>query len=125
MGKGQPTAGKSRNLTFGPFRLEPANAQLWRGEERIALPPKPFDVLCYMAEHPGKLVTKDELLAEVWPGAVVEENNLQVHVSALRKALRSAADGERYLLTVSGRGYRFVAPVRAVSAGVSEAPASP
>ena len=74
---------------------------------------------CWCSRH-GELVTKDELMAEVWPGIVVEENNIQVHVSALRKVLGSAGDGERYLLTVAGRGYRFVAPVERESAAPAE-----
>jgi DNA-binding winged helix-turn-helix (wHTH) protein len=56
-------------------------------------------------------VTKDEVMAEVWRGVVVEENNIQVHVSALRKALNAADNNGRYLLTIAGRGYCFVAPV--------------
>ncbi len=64
-------------------------------------------------------------MAEVWPGIVVEENNIQVHVSALRKVLGSAGDGERYLLTVAGRGYRFVAPVERESAAPAETATAP
>jgi predicted ATPase len=70
-----------------------------------------------MVSRSGQLVTKDELMAEVWPGVVVEENNIQVHVSALRKVLAVSGGGERYLLTVAGRGYRFVAPVQREGAG--------
>ena len=64
----------------------------------------------------GHLVTKDELKDEVWPGVIVEENNIQVHISALRKVLGTDGDPKRYLVTVPGRGYRFVAPVKTESA---------
>ena len=98
-------------LVFGPFRLEVARRELMAHGVPVTLGQRAFDVLLALVNRHGQLVTKDELMAEVWPGVVVEENNLQVHVSALRKVLGSAGDGERYLLTVAGRGYRFVAPV--------------
>lgn len=111
-------------LEFGPFRLLVGRRELLAHGIPVTLGQRAFDVLLALVRRRGELVTKDELLAEVWPGAVVEENNLQVHVSALRKAFKSAAEGERYLLTVAGRGYRFVAPVRAASAGVAETAAA-
>jgi predicted ATPase/DNA-binding winged helix-turn-helix (wHTH) protein len=98
-------------LVFGPFRLEVARRELTAHGVPVTLGQRAFDVLLALVNRRGELVTKDELMAEVWPGIVVEENNLQVHVSALRKVLGSAGDGERYLLTVAGRGYRFVAQV--------------
>ena len=58
---------KASELTFDEFRLDPANALLWRGSDRVALPPKPFEVLCCLAKRAGQLVTKDELLDAVWP----------------------------------------------------------
>src|ERR1700746_2415185 len=111
-------------FAFGPFQLLAARRELLAHEVPVTLGQRAFEILLLLVSRQGQLVTKDELMAEVWPGVVVEENNLQVHVSALRKAFKSAADGERYLVTVAGRGYRFVAPVRAGSAGVAEAPAS-
>ena len=77
----------------------------------VTIGQRAFEILLLLVRRHGQLVTKDELMTEVWPGLVVEENNIQVHVSALRKALGAAGDHERYLLTVSGRGYCFVAPV--------------
>src|ERR1700704_298575 len=103
-------------FVFGPFRLEVARRELLAHGVPVALGQRAFDVLLTLVSRHGQLVTKDELMAEVWPGIVVEENNLQVHVSALRKMLGAAGDGERYLLTVAGRGYRFVAPVERESA---------
>jgi predicted ATPase/DNA-binding winged helix-turn-helix (wHTH) protein len=103
-------------FVFGPFRLEVARRELLAHGVPVTLGQRAFDVLLLLVSRHGQLVTKDELMAEVWPGIVVEENNLQVHVSALRKMLGAAGDGERYLLTVAGRGYRFVAPVERDSA---------
>jgi predicted ATPase/DNA-binding winged helix-turn-helix (wHTH) protein len=101
---------------FGPFRLLVARRELLAHGVPVTLGQRAFDVLLTLVSHHGELVTKDELMAQVWPGVVVEENNIQVHVSALRKVLATAGDGERYLLTVPGRGYRFVAAVECESA---------
>ena len=103
-------------FVFGPFRLLVARRELLAHGVPVTLGQRAFDVLLLLVSRHGQLVTKDELMAEVWPGVVVEENNIQVHVSALRKVLGTAGDGERYLLTVAGRGYRFVAPVERESA---------
>jgi predicted ATPase/DNA-binding winged helix-turn-helix (wHTH) protein len=111
-------------LEFGPFRLLVERRELLAHGVPVTLGQRAFDVLLALVRRHGQLVTKDELLTEVWPGVVVEENNLQVQVSTLRKVFKAAADGERYLLTVAGRGYRFVLPVQAASAGVTEAQAS-
>src|SRR5215470_20044274 len=88
----------------------------------VTLGQRAFEILLLLVNRHGQLVTKDELMAEVWPGVVVEENNIQVHVSALRKVLGTAGDGERYLLTVAGRGYRFVAPVELAGGAPPEGP---
>ncbi|HLH91655.1 MAG TPA: winged helix-turn-helix domain-containing protein [Xanthobacteraceae bacterium] len=97
---------------FGPFRLDLGRRELLAHGAPVTLGQRAFDVLVALVRRRGGLVTKDELLAEVWPRLVVEENNLQVQVSALRKIFQAADGGERYLVTVPGRGYRFVAPVR-------------
>jgi DNA-binding winged helix-turn-helix (wHTH) protein len=93
----------------------------------VTLGQRAFDILLLLVSRYGQLVTKDELMAEIWPGIVVEENNIQVHVSGLRKVLAKAGGDERYLVTVPGRGYRFVAPVDCVSGAPpqSRAPALP
>ena len=101
---------------FGPFRLLVARRELLAHGVPVTLGQRAFDVLLLLVSRHGQLVTKDELMTAVWPGVVVEENNIQVHVSALRKVLGTAGDGGRYLLTVAGRGYRFVAPVERESA---------
>jgi len=95
--------------TFGPFRLDPAEGVLTRDEAPIKLPPKALDLLTVLVRRPQRLATKAELLASVWPGLFVEEGNLTVNMSIVRRALDDA-DG-RYIETVPKRGYRFVAPV--------------
>jgi predicted ATPase/DNA-binding winged helix-turn-helix (wHTH) protein len=86
----------------------------------VTLGQRALEILLALVTRHGQLVTKDDLMAEVWPGIVVEENNIQVHVSALRKVLATAGESERFLVTVPGRGYRFVAEVQ--RAGAEAAP---
>ena len=115
----------AENFAFGPFQLLAARRELLAHGVPVTLGQRAFEILLMLVNRHGQLVTKDELMAEVWPGVVVEENNIQVHVSALRKVLSTAGDGDRYLLTVAGRGYRFVAPVQRESgAGLTAPPAS-
>jgi predicted ATPase/DNA-binding winged helix-turn-helix (wHTH) protein len=109
---------------FGRFELKPAERVLLADGAPVALGARAFDLLVALAARPGTLITKDELLATVWPGVVVEENNLQVQVSTLRKVLGPAA-----LATIPGRGYRFnltidadtaaAAPERTAAAGTA------
>src|SRR5262245_23455416 len=103
-------------FAFGPFRLLVARRELLAHGVPVTIGQRAFEILLLLVSRHGQLVTKDELMAEVWPGVVVEENNIQVHISAVRKVLATADEGERYLLTVAGRGYRFVAPVTRESA---------
>jgi DNA-binding winged helix-turn-helix (wHTH) protein/Flp pilus assembly protein TadD len=97
-------------IDLGPFRLDAARRVLWRDGEVVPLTPKALDVLAALTERAGAVVTKDELLKRVWPDTFVEEANLTVHVSALRKALGTQADGRPWIETVSRRGYRYVGP---------------
>ena len=92
-------------ISFGRFRLDSARRELRRGNEPIQLGGRALDILCVLASAEGAVVSKDELMARVWGGVVVEENNLQVHISALRKALEDEKTGERWIITVPGRGY--------------------
>ena len=101
---------------FGPFRLLAHQRELFAHGVPIPVGQRAFDILLVLVSRHGHLVTKDELMAEVWPGVIVEENNIQVHISALRKVLGTDGDPKRYLVTVPGRGYRFVAPVKTESA---------
>ena len=96
------------DVTFGEYRLDAGDPSLWRGGERVPLRARSLEVLRVLAAANGKLVTKDELFAKVWRAAIVEENALQAHVSALRKALGESVGSQRHILTVPGLGYRFV-----------------
>ena len=91
---------------FGPFELQPDNRRLLKDGTIISLRPRAFDLLAALVERVGHLVTKDELLDQVWPKMAVEEAALHVQVSALRKVLGADA-----ITTVSGRGYQFTLPV--------------
>ena len=93
---------------FGSFCLDQTEKQLLRHGEPVRLAPKAFDLLLVLIQNQGNLVTKERLLAEVWPHVFVEEANLSVNVASLRKAL-DEGDKQRYIQTVPKRGYRFVA----------------
>lgn len=101
---------------FGPFILDPEQRRLSRNESLIAVPPKGMDILIFLVQHRGEVVTKDNLIQNVWPNTFVEEANLSQNVFLLRKALGEKAQENRYIATVPGRGYRFVASVREVDA---------
>lgn len=95
-------------VRFGRFCLDMDQRQLTRDDVIVPLGGRAVDILCALASAKGDIVSKDELMAQVWPGLVVEENNIQVHISALRKALDAGANGQSHVVTVTGRGYRFV-----------------
>jgi TolB-like protein/tetratricopeptide (TPR) repeat protein len=95
-------------VRFGRFRFDLGRRELSRDEATLRLGGRALDILHLLASAKGETVSKDELLARVWPGVVVEENNLQVQVSALRKALQEEATGQSYVVTVPGRGYRLI-----------------
>jgi TolB-like protein/DNA-binding winged helix-turn-helix (wHTH) protein/Flp pilus assembly protein TadD len=97
---------------FGPFRVDALKRLLLREGNQVRLPAKAFEILLVLLEEKGRLVDKDELMRRVWPDAVVEENNLTVNMSALRRSLRESPGEHRYVVTVPGRGYQFVADVR-------------
>jgi DNA-binding winged helix-turn-helix (wHTH) protein len=98
---------------FAPFRLDPGAWMLWHQNRPVALPPRIFSVLCYLVEHAGALVTKDELLDAVWQHRFVSESVLKVCINELRRSLDDSAKTPRYIETVSRRGYRFIgAPKR-------------
>jgi DNA-binding winged helix-turn-helix (wHTH) protein len=94
-------------ISFGRSRLDLARRELRRDEKSVRLGSRALDILCVLASAGGKLVSKDELLERVWAGVVVEEHNNQVHISALRRALAEDGDGESWIVTVRGRGYRL------------------
>ncbi len=96
---------------FGPFRLIPEERQLLRDNQPVSLTPKAFDLLFVLVENSGHLLEKDELMKRVWPDSFVEEANLSVKMSALRRALGEGPNEHQYVETVPRRGYRFVAGV--------------
>ena len=96
------------HLTFGPFRLERTQGRLWRGDQVIPLRPRSLAMLGYLVAHPGRLVTKAEVLQHVWGGTHVAESVLRVSVREIRAALGDAAGAPQYLETVGGQGYRFL-----------------
>ena len=102
-------SGKGNEITFGPFRLDIERRLLSRDGAPVPLRSRGSDILCVLAASPGMLVTKENLMDQVWPGLNVGENTIQVHVSALRKALGEDIGGQRFIVTVPGRGYRFIA----------------
>src|SRR5262245_13216868 len=104
----------SQLYEFGRFRLNPAERRLEREGVRVPLTEKAFDTLVALVRRPGRLVTKEELIAELWPDAFVEENNLEKSISALRQALGEKPSSVEYVETVRGHGYRFIAHVREV-----------
>ena len=107
-GEGSSTHGA---VSFGPFRLFAAERQLKKGDEPLQLGGRALDTLIALVERAGEVVTQRELISRVWPDVTVEEANLRYHIANLRKVLGDGREGTRYIVTVSGRGYSFVAPV--------------
>jgi predicted ATPase/DNA-binding winged helix-turn-helix (wHTH) protein len=109
---------------FGPFLLMPGRRRLLRAGEELRLSTRAFALLVTLVERAGAVVPRQDLIARAWPGTVVEEVNLRVHISALRAALRTDGLAQRYIENVPGQGYCFVAPVnphRAQAAGAEAA----
>jgi TolB-like protein/DNA-binding winged helix-turn-helix (wHTH) protein/Flp pilus assembly protein TadD len=103
-----------RSYEFGPFRADLEQRLLLRQGEIVPLTSKVFETLLVLIEHRDRVLEKEELMRLVWPDTVVEDNNLTVNISTLRKALGDNASERRYIVTVPGRGYRFAAEVREV-----------
>jgi predicted ATPase/DNA-binding winged helix-turn-helix (wHTH) protein len=102
-------------MQFGPYRLIPSKRLLLVGQERVELGSRAFDILLLLLQRRGEVVSRRELLDQVWPDLTVEESNLRVQISELRRALDACDEGSSFIRTVPGRGYLFVAPVQAVS----------
>src|SRR5271169_1980052 len=101
---------------FEGFRLDRRGGGLFRRDERgvfvpMAMGSRALDILGVLVEQPGKLISRDEIIAAVWPATVVEDNNLSTQIAALRRVLDQGRGEGSCIQTVSGRGYRFVAPV--------------
>src|SRR5438132_14076917 len=99
-------------ISFGPYRLLAAQRLLLEGDTPVRLGSRAFDTLAALVGRAGEVVGKEELIARVWPQTFVEEANLKIQISALRRALGDGQGGNRYIVTVVGRGYNFVAPIR-------------
>ena len=100
-----------REFAFGSFRLLPIQFLLLDGDKPVHLGSRALEILMVLLERPGELISKQELMGRVWPNIFVEPANLTVHISALRRVLRDGRNGNRFIINIPGRGYRFVAPV--------------
>ena len=98
---------------FGPFRLIPTEHRIYRLDEQVLLPPKEFDLLLLLVKNQGQVMPREALIKALWPNTVVEEANLNVHISALRKILAEGQVDQHYIETLPRLGYRFIAPVTA------------
>jgi DNA-binding winged helix-turn-helix (wHTH) protein len=110
-----PAGATPTEVSFGPFRLLRAQFLLLEGDKPVTLGSRALEILIALLERHGELVSKQELMARVWPNVFVEPANLTVHMSALRRALRDGQNGNRFIVNIPGRGYCFVASV-AISA---------
>ena len=107
----QPT---KRLYEFGRFRLDLEECLLLRNGRPVSLKPKALEMLALLIENSGRMIDKEELMRRLWPDSFVEEANIAVNISQLRKALGQNGNGEQYIETVPKRGYRFVAAVREI-----------
>ncbi|OPZ00349.1 transcriptional regulator [Bradyrhizobium sacchari] len=107
----EPAAPTATTLSFGPFTVTPHERLVMRDGVALPMGAKSFDTLIALMSRPNEVVSKWDLMARVWPGMAVEEANLRFHIAALRKILGDGKDGARYITTLSGRGYCFVAPI--------------
>ena len=98
-------------LAFGPFKLDPLRRTLLRDGVPVPLTTRLFETLLYLAQHPQRLVAREELEKAVWCGRAVEEGNLRKAISSLRKALQTGTPGANYIVTIAGRGFQFSVPV--------------
>ena len=106
-------------LRFGPFELSIGERVLRRDGVALPLGSRALDILIYLSEHPGEVISKQQLLDHVWPDVTVEEGSLRVHVAAIRKALGDGKFGNRYIANIQGRGYSFVGTVAGVDDGAA------
>src|ERR1700761_9223351 len=100
-----------RKLRLGPFELSIGERILRRDGQVLPLGGRALDVLIYLAERPGEVIAKQELMDQVWSDVTVEEGSIRVHIAAIRKALGDGQFGNRYIANIKGRGYSFVGSV--------------
>ena len=120
--EGQTEAARTApsEVSFGPFRLLPTQFLLLEGDRPVPLGSRALEILIVLLERAGELISKQDLMARVWPNVFVAPANLTVNISALRRTLRDGRDGNRFIINIPGRGYKFVASV--VSARRQKAP---
>lgn len=106
---------------FGDFRLDVAKRVLWRGSEQVPLTSRVFETLLFLVEHHDTVLDKERLMEAIWPDSIVEENNLTQNISTLRRVFGEAPGANRFIVTIPGRGYRFVADVRSSENGAEPA----
>lgn len=104
------TLSPDQAVHFGPYRIYPGQRLVMEADQPLRLGRRAMDILLILLEHAGQVVSKQQLIAQVWSKSVVEDINLRVHMAALRKALGDGQAGQRYIVTVAQRGYSFVAP---------------
>ncbi len=113
---------KEQTFSFGDFYLDGAKRLLLEQGKPVSLNSKTFDLLLVLLENHGQVLSKNELLEKVWAGQYVEENNLTVHISALRKMFGEKKGNHRFIVTLPGRGYTFVAKVTVSEFEAQDAP---
>jgi DNA-binding winged helix-turn-helix (wHTH) protein len=105
-------SGMGHVISFGSFQLFPRQFLLLRDGKPIRIGSRALEMLIALLEKPGDLISKEDLMARVWPNTFVEPANLTVQVASIRRALGDGRGGSRFLINIPGRGYRFVAPVK-------------
>src|SRR5207302_8098705 len=114
-----------RTLRFGPFELSIGARVLRRDGQVLPLGGRALDILIYLADRPGEVVAKQELIDHIWSDVTVEEGSIRVHIAAIRKALSDGQFGNRYIANIKGRGYSFVGNVVSRAGGAESGNARP
>ena len=114
-----------RKLRFGPFELSIGERELRRDGRVLPLGDRALDILTYLADRPGEVIAKQDLMDHVWSDITVEEGSLRVHVAAIRKALGDGQFGNRFIANIKGRGYSFVGTVVRLEDGKGDGSNSP
>src|SRR5436190_4629683 len=115
-----PETAKTAIYEFADFRVDANKRLLWQGDKQISLTPKVFETLLTLIEHRDEVIDKERLMNLLWPDSFVEESNLVQNIAVLRKALGENSKQHKFILTIPGRGYRFVAETRLAFSDVPE-----
>src|SRR5438445_6873784 len=119
-----PAAQTKDAMSFGPFSLVASERLLTKEGAPVELGARALDILIALVCRPNEVISKKDLMSRIWPDVTVEEGSLRFHMASLRKALGDGKGGARYIATLSGRGYCFVAPVSRTSSPRDDAPAA-